>query len=81
MYVCMWLLSRQCRLSSAVEEKGLSLMEYIHRKQEEERVGPKKKRVSSQCFARTICWCSQFCSNKRFEQNSLAETISNPNKR
>ena len=47
----MLLLSRQCWLSSEVEEEGLSLTEYIHMRQEEERAGPKKKRVSSQCIA------------------------------
>ena len=37
---------RKCHLSSEVEEEELSLTEYIHRKQEEENAGPKKKRVS-----------------------------------
>jgi hypothetical protein len=36
---------RKRRLSSEAEGEELSLAEYIHRKQEEESAGPKKKRV------------------------------------
>ena len=36
---------RKRRLSSEAEEEELSLTEYIHKKQEEETAGPKKKRV------------------------------------
>ena len=36
---------RKRRLSSEAEGEELSLMEYLHRKQEEENTGPKKKRV------------------------------------
>ena len=36
-------------MSSEAEEE-LSLMEYIHRKQDEENSGPKKKRVSYVCL-------------------------------
>ena len=36
---------RKRRLSSETEGEELSLTEYIRKKQEEERAGPKKKRV------------------------------------